>query len=65
MKNRIRILRAEKEWSQEELGEKVGVSRQAILAIEKQKHDPSLTLACKIAKAFNTPLSEVFDTENI
>lgn len=65
MKNRIRVLRAEKEWSQEELGRRTGVSRQAILAIEKEKHDPSLKLACRIAKALEKPLDEVFDLDDV
>lgn len=65
MKNNIRVLRAEKRWSQEELGTRTGVSRQAILAIENEKHDPSLKLACRIAQAFEKPLEEVFDLEDV
>ncbi len=65
MKNRIRVLRAEKRWSQQQLGQQVGVSRQAILAIENEKHEPSLRLACRIAKALGTSLSEVFDLNNV
>lgn len=61
MKNRIRVLRAEERWSQAELGERVGVSRQAINAVETSKHDPSLSLAFKIAEAFNMRIEEVFD----
>jgi putative transcriptional regulator len=53
VKNRIRVLRAERRWSQAELGERVGVSRQAINAVETSKHDPSLSLAFKIAEAFD------------
>lgn len=64
MKNSIRSLRAERRWSQEELGNRVGVSRQAILAIENEKHDPSLKLAARIAKALETPLEEVFDLDD-
>src|SRR5213076_832678 len=52
MKNRLRILRAEKNWSQAELAEKVGVSRQAIIAIENGKYDPGLPLAFKLARSF-------------
>jgi len=65
MKNRIRVLRAEKRWSQKELGRRAGVSRQAILAIENEKHDPSLPLACRIAKALEKPLNEVFDLDDV
>jgi len=61
MKNRIRVLRAERRWSQAELGERAGVSRQAINAVETGKHDPSLTLAFAIAEAFNCTIEDVFD----
>jgi len=60
MKNRLRILRAEKNWSQAELAEKVGVSRQAIIAIENGKYDPGLPLAFKLARSFGKMLEEVF-----
>ena len=58
--NRIRVLRAEEKWSQAELADRVGVSRQAINAIETGKHDPSLTLAMLIAKEFNQKVEAVF-----
>jgi putative transcriptional regulator len=61
MKNRIRVLRAEHRWSQAELGERVGVSRQAINAVETEKHDPSLALAFNIAEAFGLKIEDVFD----
>ncbi len=61
MKNRIRVLRAERRWSQAELGERVGVSRQAVNAVETGKHDPSLRLAFDIAAAFNLKIEDVFD----
>ena len=61
MKNQIRVLRAERRWSQAELGERVGVSRQAINAVETGKHDPSLALAFKIADVFGLRIEEVFD----
>lgn len=61
MKNRIRVLRAEHRWSQADLGERVGVSRQAINAVETGKHDPSLALAFKIAEVFETQVEDVFD----
>ena len=60
MENRLRILRAERGWSQAQLGERVGVSRQAVNAIETGKHDPSLPLAFRIAKAFGQPIEVVF-----
>ncbi len=61
MKNRLRVLRAERRWSQAELGERVGVSRQAINAVETEKHDPSLTLAFALADAFELKIEDVFD----
>ena len=61
MKNRLRVLRAEREWSQAELAKRLDVSRQAVNAIETGKHDPSLGLAFKIARVFETPLDEIFD----
>ena len=60
MKNKLKILRAERDWSQEELGKRVSVSRQAINAIERGKHDPSLPLAFKLADLFNLPIEEIF-----
>ena len=61
MKNRLRILRAEHGLSQEDLGQKLGVSRQAINAIEAERHDPSLELACKIAALFDCPIEAIFE----
>ncbi len=58
--NRIRVFRAETKMSQAELAERVGVSRQAINAIENGKHDPSLTLAYRIARAVGGGIEEVF-----
>ena len=63
MKNRIKILRAEHELTQEQLAEKVDVSRQTINAIEKGKFDPSLPLAFKISKLFNLSIEQVFLNE--
>jgi putative transcriptional regulator len=60
MKNRIRVLRAEKGWSQAELADKVGVSRNSINAVENGKFDPSLPLAFRIADAFELKIEEVF-----
>lgn len=63
MKNRLKVLRAERDWSQAELGGRLGVSRQAINAIETGKYDPSLPLAFKIARVFDLSIEEVFDDE--
>ncbi len=60
MKNKIKVLRAEQNWSQEELAKRLGVSRQAVNAIEREKHDPSLQLAFAIADLFAKPIEEVF-----
>ena len=60
MKTRLRVLRAEKEWSQAELAAHVGVARGTINAIETGKYDPSLPLAFKIARAFGKSVEEVF-----
>jgi putative transcriptional regulator len=63
MKNRLRVLRAEREWSQADLAERLGVSRQTINAIETGKYDPSLPLAFKIARVFDSPIEQIFDDE--
>jgi putative transcriptional regulator len=63
MKNRLRELRAERQWSQGELAEKLGVSRQTINAIETEKYDPSLPLAFKIGHLFKQPLEQIFVPE--
>lgn len=60
MKNRLKVLRAERNWSQAELGERVGLSRQAINAIERDKYDPSLPVAIRIARLFETTVEEIF-----
>lgn len=60
MKNRIKVLRAENGWSQAELAERLGVSRQAVNAIETGKHDPSLNLAFAIANAFEQRIEDLF-----
>jgi putative transcriptional regulator len=60
MKNRIRVLRAEKGWSQAELAEKVGVSRNSINAVENGKFDPSLPLAFRIVELFELKIEDVF-----
>ena len=61
MENRLRILRAERGWSQAELAGQLDVSRQAVNAIETGKYDPSLPLAFKIARLFDQPIEEIFD----
>ena len=61
MKNRLKVLRAERDWSQAELALNLDVSRQAVNAIETGKHDPSLPLAFRIARLFEMPIEEIFD----
>lgn len=61
MKNRLKVLRAEMNWSQLELGFRAGVSRQAINAIETGKYDPSLPLAMKLARIFDRKVEEIFE----
>ena len=61
MKNELRVLRAERNWSQGDLAEKLGVSRQTVNALETGKYDPSLPLAFKIARLFGKPIEEIFD----
>ena len=60
MDNRLRVLRAERNWSQAELGVRLDVSRQAVNAIETGKHDPSLPLAFRISRLFQLPIEEIF-----
>jgi putative transcriptional regulator len=61
MKNRLKVLRAERNWSQADLAVRLDVSRQAVNAVETGKYDPSLPLAFKIARLFNLPIEEIFD----
>jgi putative transcriptional regulator len=61
MNNWLKVLRAERNWSQAELAARLDVSRQAVNAIETGKHDPSLPLAFRIARLFNRSIEEVFD----
>jgi putative transcriptional regulator len=63
MKNKLKVLRAERNWSQEELGKRLAVSRQTINAIENGKYDPSLPLAFKIAKLFEKAIEDIFEPE--
>lgn len=60
MKNRLKILRAERDWSQGDLAEKLEVSRQSVNAIETGKYDPSLPLAFRIAELFGLTIEEIF-----
>jgi putative transcriptional regulator len=60
MENRLRILRAERGWSQQDLGQRLEVSRQSINAIETGKYDPSLPLAFRIAELLDRPIEEIF-----
>ena len=61
MDNRLRVLRAERRWSQAELADRLGVSRQTVNAIETGKYDPSLPLAFAIAKTFELKIEDVFN----
>ena len=65
MKNRLRVLRAERGWSQAELGGRIGVSRQAVNAIETGKHDPSLPLAFRLARVFGMSIEEIFEDDGV
>lgn len=60
MRNRLKLSRAERDWTQDELARRVGVSRQAIHAIETGKYDPSLPLAIKLARLFGQPVEALF-----
>jgi putative transcriptional regulator len=60
LKNRLKVLRAERDWSQAALGGRLGVSRQAVNAIETGKYDPSLPLAFKIARLFELRIEDIF-----
>ncbi|MXO86086.1 helix-turn-helix domain-containing protein [Altererythrobacter aurantiacus] len=66
MKNRLKVLRAERDWSQQTLAEKLNVSRQSVNAIETGRYDPSLPLAFRIADLFELPIEAIFlrDTES-
>jgi putative transcriptional regulator len=60
VRNRLRVLRAERDWSQAELAEALGVSRQTVNAIENERYDPSLPLAFAIARVFSLRIEDVF-----
>jgi putative transcriptional regulator len=61
VKSRLRVLRAEREWTQGELADRLAVSRQTVNAIETEKYEPSLSLAFKIARLFKLRIEEVFE----
>jgi putative transcriptional regulator len=63
MKNRLKVLRAERDWSQADLAERLDVSRQSVNAIETGKYDPSLPLAFKIAGLFGQSIEAIFSCE--
>ena len=63
MNNRLKVLRAERDWSQADLADRLGVSRQSVNAIETGKYDPSLPLAFKIAKVFDLPIETIFQDD--
>ena len=60
MKNRLKVLRAERDWSQADLADRLAVSRQTVNSIETGKYDPSLPLALKIGRLFGQPLEQIF-----
>ncbi|WP_395344951.1 helix-turn-helix transcriptional regulator [Ningiella sp. W23] len=60
MKNRFKVLRAERDWTQADLAKALNVSRQTVIAIEKGKYDPSLSLAFKAARLFNMRIEDIF-----
>jgi len=63
MKNRLKVLRAERDWSQQDLAERLEVSRQSVNAIEKGRYDPSLPLAFKIADIFGLAIEDIFSRD--
>ena len=63
MKNRLKVLRAERDWSQSDLADRLDVSRQSVNAIETGKYDPSLPLAFRIAALFELPIEAIFSND--
>ncbi len=63
MKNELRVLRAQRNWSQADLAERLGISRQSVNAIETGKYDPSLPLAFKLARVFDTTIEAIFSDQ--
>ncbi len=65
MKNRLKVLRAERDWSQQDLADKLSVSRQTINAIETEKYDPSLPLAMKMGRLFDLCVEKIFTLDDV
>jgi putative transcriptional regulator len=63
LKSRLKVLRAERNWSQADLAERLGVSRQTVNAIETEKYDPSLSLAFRIARLFGSAIEDIFQAD--
>ena len=63
MKNRLKVLRAERDWSQADLAMRLDVARQSVNAIETGKYDPSLPLAFRIARLFEMPIEAIFEAD--
>lgn len=63
MNNRLKVLRAERNWSQADLAERLGISRQSVNAIETGKYDPSLPLAFRLARLFSSPIETIFNED--
>lgn len=63
MRNRLKVLRAERNWSQQDLAERLGVSRQSVNAVETGKYDPSLPLAFRIAQVFGLAIEAIFEAD--
>jgi putative transcriptional regulator len=64
MRNRLRVLRAERKWSQADLADRLGVSRQTVNAIETERYEPSLTLAFKVAHLFGMTIEAIFEADD-
>jgi putative transcriptional regulator len=64
MRNRLKVLRAERDWSQADLAQRLDVSRQSVNAIETGKYDPSLPLAFRIARLFGLPIEQIFSEDD-
>jgi putative transcriptional regulator len=65
MKNRLKVLRAERDWTQADLADRAGVARQTIVALENGKYSPSLVLAFKFSRIFGKTVEEIFEPEDI
>ena len=65
MKNRLKVMRAERDWSQQDLADRLGVSRQTINAIETEKYDPSLPLALKMGRLFDLCVEKIFSLDDV